>query len=91
MHSCPDGSTVSRYDTYKQVEKARGSCIELVNAPRLPGECQEAWRLFSQMPQVSYTEIKSYMELTGDTIAAWEIDLIIGFELVRRSEPKWQK
>ena len=92
VHSCPSGSEISRYDTYKQVEKSSGKApVELLSAPSLPVQCFGVWGVFSRMHKPSYTEIKSYMDVTGDILDWWEIELLINFDRIRRSEPSWQR
>lgn len=71
------------------MEKSSGRTpLELLNAPELPWQCRNVWDVFSKLSVISYTEIKSYMEVTGDFLDWWEIELLITFDQLRRSEPK---
>ena len=95
MHSRPEKSKVTRYETAKQVQKQIGrEPAELQLAPDLPSACSHLWGAYTRLSSSSYQEIKAYCDLTGDTLEPWEIDAIIGLDKIRQNPPsmyKWQK
>ena len=88
MHARPEGSKISRYDTAIQVEKTLGRPpIELQAMPDMPNECAPVWETFTRLSSCSYTEIKAYIDLTGDILQRWEIGAIIGLDNIRKNPP----
>lgn len=89
MHTRPEKSKVTRYETAMQVKKQIGKDpIELQLAPDLPEECAPLWDSFTRLSNCSYTEIKAYCELTGDLLCPWEISAIIGLDRIRQNPPE---
>lgn len=95
MHSFPEGSKISRYDSCKQVmESSSIMPVEMSQMPDMPDECTFLWDAFTRLSSCSYTEIKAYIELTGDCLGRWEIDAIIQLNKVRANPPtrfQWLK
>jgi len=90
LHSFPEGSSVSRYDTYKQVEKATGRTpVEMQNKPTLRPLLNSTFDAFNQLPETSYSEIKAYIELTGNHLEWWEVEAIM--ELSKYRGATWQQ
>lgn len=78
MHSRPNGSEVSRYDTLKQVEKTTGKTPpELQNAPTLRFEHEYVWTAYTSLSQFTYQEINAYSQTTGILLQGWEVNAII--------------
>lgn len=88
MHSRPEGSKVSRFETCQQVQKSGIEPIEFVQAPELPAECAELWEAFTRLSLCSYQEIDAYQRLTGVELVTWEIDALIGLDKIRNNPPK---
>lgn len=82
---------VSNYDTLMQVVKSGGSPAYIVNQPRLPDGCEYVWRCFSEIAEPSYSEIKAYVELTGQILDGWEVDAVVMLNSIKNNplEPKW--
>ena len=91
IHSKPKGSEISRYATYKQVEKSTGKTPkDLLNAPTLREELVDLWKLFCELPEYTYSELEAYGRLTGITLSPWEVDAIIKLNKYRGEElNKW--
>jgi len=82
MNSYPEGSSISRYDSLKQVEKSRGvTPPELQNAPQLSWEHQDCWRAYVSLKEHTWPELESYARLTGEVLDSWEVKAIM--ELAR--------
>jgi hypothetical protein len=96
MQQRPKGSEISRYETLKQVEKSTGKTPkELINAPKLRSEAQAIWILFCELTQASYTELASYVTMTGISLSPWEVEAIMKLtrymgEELQRWPPKSQ-
>jgi len=74
----PEGSKISRYQTLKQVEKARGvTPPELLNAPSLSWQHDDAWVAYTSLKQHTFAELESYMRLTNKILDWWEIEAIM--------------
>lgn len=92
IHSKPNGSSVSRYETLKQVEKSTGKTPkELESAPCLTGEHSDAWQAYTSLTEYTYAEIDSYIRLTGHQLDWWEVKAIMGLAKYRGVEPTWSK
>jgi len=90
MHSCPEGSSVSRYETLKQVEKSTGRVPkELENGPRLSDDHADVWQAYISLSEYTYSEIESYIRLTGHELECWEVEAIMALAKYRGVEPKW--
>ena len=77
MHSKPPESTISRYDTLKQVEKTTGRTPpDLLNGPKLRDEHKYAWDAFVTMREHTCNEIEAYSRLTGVKLCPWEVRLL---------------
>lgn len=88
MHSRPEKSKVTRYETATQVAKQIGrDPIEIQLAPELPGVCVHLWGIFTRLPSVSYQEIQAYSAMTGDLLQRWELDAIMGLDRTRNNPP----
>lgn len=91
MHSRPEGSSISRYDTLKQVEKSTGRTPpDLLAAPELRGEHSYAWETFCSLKMHTYAEIEAYGRLTGVTLSPWEVDAVMVLARLREALPEWQ-
>lgn len=90
IHAKPASSSVSRYDTLKQVEKSTGKTPkELEAAPALSGEHSDAWQAYTSLTEYTYGEIDSYIRLTGHQLSGWEVKAIMGLAKYRGVEPIW--
>ena len=88
-HKSDEKTGVSLYDTMKQVEKSTGKTpVGLLNAPKIPKDTRHLWQLFNQLDIITYTELDAYQRQTGDDLAPWELDVIMGLNLISKSEPK---
>lgn len=88
MHSRPEKSKVTRYETAMQVKKQIGrDPVELQMAPDFPDACKHLWAVFTRLSRVDYQEIQAYCHLTGDYLDRWEIDAIIGLDRARANPP----
>ncbi len=88
MHSRPEKSKITRYETAMQVAKQLGrDPIEIQLAPSMPDVCGHLWDIFIRLSGVSFSEIESYCNLTGDKLKRWEIDAIIGLDRARNNPP----
>lgn len=91
MHSKPADSTISRYETLKQVEKTTGKTPpDLLNAPALRDEHKYAWEAFVTMREHTYTEIEAYSRLTGVMLCPWEIEAVMALSRQREAGTQWQ-
>lgn len=92
MHSKPEGSKVSHYDTLKQVQKTIGKAPEgLKDHPQMPDCCINVWTTFSLLADVTYTEIAAYTQVTGEEFQKWEVQALIGLDRIRKAEREWPK
>lgn len=86
LHSFPSGSTVSRYDTLKQVEKTLGSPHPDLEVPDLDPLVLETWNAYidikSGVDRISFLEIKAYTELVR-LLDPWEVKAIKRLETAR--------
>lgn len=90
MQSKPQGSKISHYETLKQVEKSTGKTPPYIQlAPKLPEDCESLWSVFCKLGDISYAELDSYSRLTGETLGQWEIEAIMGLNILRRSKQEW--
>lgn len=90
IHSKPEGSTVSRYDSLSQVLKTTGKTpAELRDAPSLPIELQDLWEAFTTLTKFSYTEIANFISLTGRDLEPWEVKAIVKLAKYREVTPTW--
>ena len=62
-----------------------------MDGPELPSECAFIWRLFAKMEKVTYMEIKAFIDVTGEFIDQWEIELLFGFQAIKNGDRKWQR
>lgn len=78
MNQFPEGSKISRYETLKQVEKSRGvTPPELLNAPKLSWQHGDSWVAYTSLREHTFSELESYMKLTGQILDWWEIEAIM--------------
>lgn len=90
IHSIPDGSDISRFETLKQVEKTTGvTPPDLLSAPKLSVDHDDAWKAYTSMREHSFQEISAYMTLTGVKLDAWEVEAIMSLSKHRGATPKW--
>jgi hypothetical protein len=90
MHSAPENSKISRYESLKQVEKSTGKTPpELRNTPKLSDAHNDVWQVYTSLVQYSYQEIAAYTQLTGIPLQNWEIKAIIQLSKYREVEPTW--
>lgn len=91
INSRPENSKISRYETFKQVEKSTGKTPkDLLNAPKLTGYHQEAWAVYVSLNRYDWSELKDYIELTGHELEQWEMKAIMELAKYRESIPSWQ-
>jgi len=89
MHSAPEGSSISRYDTLKQVEKSTGRTPpELLSAPSLSNLHEHAWEAYTSLREYTYTELESYMRLSGYELDCWEVEAVMTLAKHRGVESK---
>jgi len=78
--------------TFRQVEKSRGSPPpELLNGPKLNDLHDNVWTAYTSLSSYSWTELKSYIELTGIDLAHWEASAVMELAKYREAKPKWPK
>lgn len=91
VHSKPEGSSVSRYETLKQVEKSTGRTPkELEAAPQLSEVHADAFEAYMALPEYTYAEVESYIRLTGKQLSSWEVEAIMVLAKYRGVEPTWR-
>jgi hypothetical protein len=89
MHSAPEGSSISRYETLKQVEKSTGRTPpELLNTPSLSRDFEHAWEAYTSLREYTYTELDSYVRLTGCELDCWEVEAVMTLAKYRGVETK---
>jgi hypothetical protein len=90
IHSRPDGSTISRYETLKQVEKSTGKTPpELKDPPKLSNLHNDVWQVYVSLIEYSYQELNAYTQITGNCLHNWEIKAIIELSKYREVTPTW--
>lgn len=89
LNSCPEGSTVSRLDTFRQVEKSTGRAPKELDGPRLSGIHDNAWRAYTDLAEYTYSEIESYSRLTGTELEPWEVEAVMALAKHRGAKAKW--
>jgi len=90
IHSRPEGSTISRYESLRQVQKTTGKTpIELQQGPDLPLELQDTWDAFNSLTEFTYTEIHNFVSLTGQDLEPWEVKAIVKLAKYREVQPTW--
>ena len=91
IHGRPEGSSISRYDTLKQVEKSTGRTPQdLLNGPSIGSEHHYAWEAFCVLKDHTYSEIEAYSRLTGVKLSPWEVDAVIALSRHREAGIQWQ-
>lgn len=90
IHSHPEGSDISRYETLKQVEKTTGvTPPDLLSAPKLSVDHDDAWAAYTSMANHSYVELQAYEALTGVKLDPWEVKAIMSLSKHRGAPPIW--
>lgn len=90
MSAAPEGSSVSRYETLKQVEKTTGRRpSELDQEPELCEAHNDALEAYIALAEYTYSEIDSYVRLTGNELASWEVQAIMKLAKYRGATPVW--
>lgn len=90
IHGKAEGSTVSRYDSLRQVQKTTGKAPqELKDSPPLGLELQDTWDAFNSLTEFSYTEIFNFISLTGRDLEPWEVKAIVKLAKYREVQPTW--
>jgi hypothetical protein len=90
IHSHPEGSDISRFETLKQVEKTTGvTPPDLLSAPTLSVDHDDAWKAYTSMQTHSYAELAAYEQLTGVKLDPWEVSAIMSLSKYRGAPPKW--
>ena len=90
LHSYPEGSNVSRFETFKQVEKSTGRTPpELLKGPELSSGLHYLWDVYSKLTEFTHTEIAHFINLTGQDLEAWEVKAIVKLAKYREATPKW--
>lgn len=90
INAAPEGSSISRYDTLKQVEKSTGRRPpELDQAPKLTNLHNDVLEAYSSLTEYTYSEIDSYIRLTGNPLASWEVEAIMRLAKYRGATPVW--
>ena len=90
MQAAPEGSTISRFETYKQVQKSTGvEPKDLQSRPPFRAILQKAWDVFSELSDYSYQELDAYSRLTGNELEWWEVSAVMRLSLFRGVTPTW--
>ncbi len=90
MSASPEGSSVSRYETLKQVEKTTGKRpAELDQEPTLSDAHNDVFEAYISLAEYTYSEIDSYIRLTGNELASWEVEAIMKLARYRGVTPVW--
>lgn len=90
IHDRPENSSISRYETLKQVEKSTGKKPkELEAVPILREEHGGVWQAYTSLSEYTYGEIESYIRLTGHELDCWEVEAIMALARHRGVQPKW--
>ena len=63
---------------------------EIALAPKLPWQCEHAWSVYVRLADTSYQEIKAYIELTGDFLDDWEIEIFKALDVVKNGGEEWR-
>jgi len=91
MQSKPEGSNVSRYETFKQVEKTIGRTpTDLALAPTLDADLAYAWEAFCVLREHTFAEIEAYGRLTGVKLEPWEVEAVMALRRHREAGTQWQ-
>ena len=89
INACPEGSTVSRYDTLKQVEKSTGKKPkDLLNVPELSIHHENSLAAFNALTVHSWQELQAYMGVTGNMLEWWEVQSVMGLAKHKDEVPK---
>ena len=89
INTLKSGKTVSRYDNLLAAQKAGVKVHDLDNKPEYNSACDRAFDVFRKISGASMTEISAYCQLYGETLQAWEIDLIISLDRLRQNPKPW--
>lgn len=90
IHASPQGSSVSRYDTFKQVEKSTGKpSKDLLSAPVLSIEHDNALAAYNALGVHTWQELDAYMRLSGNLLAGWEIEAVMKLSKFKEESPTW--
>lgn len=90
LNSCPEGSSVTRLDTFRQVQKSTGKTPQgLSSGPSLSVFHENAWEAYGALTEYTYPEIESYIRLTGHELDCWEVEAIMTLAKYRGAEPRW--
>jgi hypothetical protein len=90
MHSKPENSTVSRFETFQQVYKSTGKePPELRDRPPFSNVLMNAWEAYERLTEFSYQEIDCFMKLTGHELEYWEVTAIMTLARYREVKPTW--
>jgi hypothetical protein len=90
LHSYPEKSTVSRYQTFKQVEKSTGrEPPQLRDRPPFSGVLNNAWEAYNSLTEYTFSEIESFMRLTGHDLQFWEVQAIVKLASFKEAKPIW--
>lgn len=90
IHAHREGSTISRYQTLKQVEKSTGKTPkDLQEAPDLGVEHDYALKAYKALTTHTWQELDAYMRLSGNVLAAWEIEAVMTLAKYTDEVPTW--
>lgn len=98
-HDIEPGSKVSRIHHWRQVEKSLGRPPEeLRNQPEFPAHTAYLWSHYVSLKNASggvigFEQIRAYTELTGETLAPWEVEAVRALDDTHSQEQakSWQK
>jgi hypothetical protein len=89
LNACPEGSTVSRLDTFRQVQKSTGRTPKELDGPKLSSLHDNAWQAYTDLTEYTYSELDSYSRLTGNELEPWEVEAVMALAKYRGAEPRW--
>ena len=61
----------------------------LLTGPKLSTEHFDAWEAYTSLAEYSWTELKAYIELSGQILSPWETRAIMALSKYREAIPKW--
>lgn len=89
INTLKSGKTVSRHDNLLAAQKAGVQVHDLESKPEYSSACDRAFDVFGKISGASMVEISAYCQLYGETLQAWEIDLIVSLERLRQNPQPW--
>ncbi len=90
ISASPEGSSVSRYDTLKQVEKSTGKTPkDLLNTPELSVYHENTLEVYNALTTHTWQELKAYMDVTGNQLEWWEAESVMALAKHKDEVPTW--